>query len=237
MPELQSVPRIRGPSPIPECSDTGLMPECQFWRHLPRCQCPTMFMQSANHIPDGRRSFRRFDRVFRPPASPYLDEGGGFPVAALHPPPSSVGNMMPYHHPFLLAPDGHVSHPHGKDVPGFAKKARYTNTSTSSLQRYRYPTAVSPTSTSTWLASCNPRAATLTYLGWLEAIPLPSITAADCARALFASWISRVGGEVPPAVEGRPEVQGCRRQLTQSPPVGDVGYSSRLPGGQGFFPC
>jgi transposase InsO family protein len=26
---------------------------------------------------------------------------------------------------------------------------------------------------------------------WLEAIPLPSITLADCARALFAGWISR----------------------------------------------
>jgi transposase InsO family protein len=28
---------------------------------------------------------------------------------------------------------------------------------------------------------------------WLEAIPLPSITAADCTRTLFAGWISRFG--------------------------------------------
>ncbi len=28
---------------------------------------------------------------------------------------------------------------------------------------------------------------------WLEAIPLSSITAADCARALFAGWVSRIG--------------------------------------------
>ncbi len=28
---------------------------------------------------------------------------------------------------------------------------------------------------------------------WLEAIPLASITAADCARALFAGWVSRFG--------------------------------------------
>jgi hypothetical protein len=35
-------------------------------------------------------------------------------------------------------------------------------------------------------------------LRWPEAIPLPSITVADCARALFTGWVSRFG--VPPTI-------------------------------------
>ncbi len=36
---------IRVPSPVPDCSGTGLrhrMPECRCWRHRPRCRCPAM---------------------------------------------------------------------------------------------------------------------------------------------------------------------------------------------------
>jgi hypothetical protein len=42
--------------------------------------------------------------------------------------------------------------------------------------------------------------------------------------------VDRVDGEVPQAVEGRPEVQGRRRRLAQSPPppMGDVGCPSRV---------
>ncbi len=41
----QFVTKIRGPSPVPECSGTGLrykIRECRCRRHRPRCRCPAM---------------------------------------------------------------------------------------------------------------------------------------------------------------------------------------------------
>ncbi len=41
----QSSTRIRGPSPVPECSGVGLscgMPECRCQQHQPQCRCPAI---------------------------------------------------------------------------------------------------------------------------------------------------------------------------------------------------
>jgi hypothetical protein len=45
--------RNKGPSPVPECPDTGLrcrMPECRCRRHGPRCQCPAMVITHVGGV-------------------------------------------------------------------------------------------------------------------------------------------------------------------------------------------
>jgi hypothetical protein len=71
----------------------------------------------------------------------------------------------------------------------------------SSQPLFRYHTVASPPYMSTLLDYCHLCAATHVDLftvidrtsRWPEAIQLSSITTADCARALLASWISRFG--------------------------------------------
>ncbi len=100
---------------------------------------------------------------------------------------------------------------------------------------------------------------------WPEAIPLTSITAADCAKALFAGWVSRFG--VPatitsdkgaqftsalwaglcsllniqhsPTTAYHPQSNGLverfHRRLARPPPLGDAGHQGLLQRRQRIF--
>jgi hypothetical protein len=80
-----------------------------------------------------------------------------------------------------------------------ASGARFTDMYTYSQQRYRYLTGFAHIHVD--LVGPLPPSRGHTYLftiidrtsRWPEAIPLAFITAADCARALFAGWVSRFG--------------------------------------------
>ncbi len=95
----------------------------------------------------------------------------------------------------LQATDGQGHNTNGKGHACFASGARFTNTSTYNQQRYRYTHIhvdlvgpLPPSRGHTYLFTIIDRTSK-----WPEAIPLSSITAADCARALFAGWVSQFG--------------------------------------------
>jgi hypothetical protein len=155
----------------------------------------------ADHNPDRWQhdaAWGRFDRGV-PPARADPTQGGGFPVAALYTPPGSAGDPPPHRRPVLLATNGHYHYPDGQGLPtmpaGQGSQARTptTNRDTGTPPPFRPP----PRGPGRAAASCArphlPFHHHYRTSRWLEAIPLASISAADCARALFAGWVSRFG--------------------------------------------
>jgi hypothetical protein len=151
-----------------------------------------------------------------------------------------------------------------KAITLIARACLFTNTSTYNQQRYRYLTCF--THIHIDLVGPLPPSRSHSYLftiidrtsRWLEANPLSSITASDCARALLAGWVSRLG--VPAtitsdrgaqftsalwaglcsllniqAAEGHLTVPGRCRRLARPPPSGDAGHQGLLQGRQQIF--
>ena len=149
---------------------------------------------------------------------------GGFPVATLHTPPRSAGDPPPPRRSVLLATDGQGHNTNGQGLlalpAGQSSQTRPPTTRKIPVPHRRFAHIhvdlvgpLPPSHGHTYLFTIIDRTSR-----WPEAIPHSSITAADCARALFARWVSQFG--VP---------------ATTSHQTG--GPSSRPPCGQASIAC
>ena len=118
-------------------------------------------------------------------------------VATLHTPSWSEGDTPPHRRSVLLATDGQGHNTNGQGLLVLpAGQVSQTRPPTASRDTGSSPPCCPHPSRPGRPAAALPRP----YLpvhnnrpNLEEAIPLPSITTADCARALFVGWVSRFG--------------------------------------------
>ncbi len=170
-------------------------------RSCPEVAKMTSSSHIADHNPGSRRHHATRGRLNRgvPPAGTAPTQGGGFPVAALYTPPGGAGDPPPHHSSVLLATDG-------KAITQMARACLQCQRGKVHRHIHLQPTEIPvphrrfahlhvdlvgplpPSRGHTYLFTIIDRTSR-----WPEAIPLASITAADCDRALFAGWVSRFG--------------------------------------------